>query len=57
MLPWIGSSLSKAELIKAAFFFGYSHAEISKTKNIPLGTVKAKIRRSLLKLKDYLGEP
>ncbi len=48
---------TEAELIKAAFFLGYSHAEISKLKNIPLGTVKAKIRRSLIKLKDYLGEP
>ncbi len=47
---------AEAELLKAAFFLGYSHGEISKMKNIPLGTVKAKIRRSLIKLKDYLGE-
>ena len=46
----------QAELLKAAFFLGYSHAEIAKLKDIPLGTVKAKIRRGLIKLKDYLGE-
>jgi RNA polymerase sigma-70 factor (ECF subfamily) len=39
------------ELLKLSIYQGYSHSEISKLLNIPLGTVKTRIRRNLIKLK------
>ena len=40
------------ELLKLSIYQGYSHSEISKLLNLPLGTVKTKIRRNLIKLKE-----
>jgi len=40
------------ELLNLSIYQGYSHSEISKLLNLPLGTVKTKIRRNLLKLKE-----
>jgi RNA polymerase sigma-70 factor (ECF subfamily) len=37
-----------------AFFGGLSHHEIADTLSQPLGTVKARIRRGMLKLRDGL---
>jgi RNA polymerase sigma-70 factor (ECF subfamily) len=42
------------QAIELAFFGGLSHGEISAALNEPLGTVKARIRRGMLKLKDTL---
>ena len=39
------------ELLNLSVYQGYSHSEISKLLNIPLGTVKTRIRRNLIKLK------
>ncbi|MDC0188849.1 sigma-70 family RNA polymerase sigma factor [Gammaproteobacteria bacterium] len=39
------------ELLKLSIYQGYSHSEIAKLLNIPLGTVKTRIRRNLIKLK------
>ena len=39
------------ELLKLSIYKGYSHSEIAKLLNIPLGTVKTRIRRNLIKLK------
>jgi len=41
-------------LIELAYFKGYTHEEISQIENIPLGTVKTRIRNALLQLKEYL---
>ncbi|MEO8583476.1 MAG: sigma-70 family RNA polymerase sigma factor [Flavitalea sp.] len=41
-------------LIELAYFKGYTHEEISEIENIPLGTVKTRIRNALLQLRDYL---
>jgi RNA polymerase sigma-70 factor (ECF subfamily) len=41
--------------IELAFFSGLTQNEISAKLNQPLGTIKARIRRGLLKLRDQLG--
>ena len=40
------------ELLKLSIYQGYSHSEIARLLNIPLGTVKTRIRRNLIKLKE-----
>ncbi len=45
-----------AQFIKAAFVSGSTYADLSAHENIPLGTVKSRIRRALLKLRKCLGE-
>ena len=46
----------KRQLIVLAYYQGYTQVEISEKLNIPLGTVKTKMRSTLLKLKDLLKE-
>ena len=42
-------------LIRAAFFEGSTYAELATRTTTPLGTVKSRIRRALLKLRDCLA--
>jgi RNA polymerase sigma-70 factor, ECF subfamily len=42
------------QAIELAFFAGLSHPEIAKTLDQPLGTIKARIRRGLLKMRESL---
>ena len=42
-------------LIRSAFFEGSTYAELASRAAIPLGTIKSRIRRALLKLKDCLA--
>ena len=41
-------------LIELAYFKGYTHDEISQIEDIPLGTVKTRIRNALLQLREFL---
>jgi RNA polymerase sigma-70 factor (ECF subfamily) len=44
------------QAIELAFFGGKTHLEIAELLNQPLGTIKARIRRGMLKLRDSLQE-
>lgn len=44
------------ELLQAAFYQGLSHSEIAKTFDLPLGTVKSRIRLAFARLRGQLEE-
>ena len=41
-------------LLEAMFFGGYTHAEITVRTGLPLGTVKSRLRRALMKLRERM---
>jgi len=43
------------EAIELAFFSDLTHHEIAERLNQPLGTIKARIRRGLLRLKERIA--
>ncbi len=45
---------SHADAVRRAFIEGYTYEELAVHMDVPLGTMKSWIRRSLLKLKDCL---
>jgi RNA polymerase sigma factor (sigma-70 family) len=50
-------TLSKGDaiLIQTAFFEGSTYSDLAQRSNQPLGTIKSRIRRAFLKLRDCLG--
>lgn len=47
---------AQRELIEAAFFEGYTHHELSTRFNVPLGTVKTRIRTGLAAMRGRLEQ-
>jgi len=42
-------------VVELAYFSGYTHTEIAEVVDVPLGTVKGRMRLGLRKLRDELG--
>jgi RNA polymerase sigma-70 factor (ECF subfamily) len=64
--PTLGLSLGKAlaglppeqrDPLALAYFGGYSYEETAQRLNVPLGTLKSRIRAGLSRLKHLLGSP
>lgn len=49
-------SEDQQKVIGLAYYKGLSNSQIANETGIPLGTVKTRIRRGMLKLKDFLSE-
>ncbi|MGK7371368.1 MAG: sigma-70 family RNA polymerase sigma factor [Candidatus Halalkalibacterium sp. M3_1C_030] len=47
---------SQSDVLKIAYYRGLTQREISEQLDIPLGTVKTRMRQGMIKLKDILGE-
>jgi RNA polymerase sigma-70 factor (ECF subfamily) len=50
-----GLPAEQRRVIELAFFSGLTHQQIAEALNEPLGTIKARIRRGLLKLRESLS--
>jgi RNA polymerase sigma-70 factor (ECF subfamily) len=49
-----GLPAEQRQAIELAFFAGMSHPEIAERLEEPLGTIKARIRRGMMKLRESL---
>ena len=45
----------QVQVVRLAYFEGLSHAEVGRTLDVPLGTVKSRLRLALAKLRSALG--
>ena len=48
---------NEREILSLSLYEGYSHSEIANRLDMPVGTVKTRIRRSLIRLRQGLGVP
>lgn len=49
-------SAEEVALLEAAFYQGYSHSQLAERSGLPLGTLKSKLRRALLKMRALLED-
>jgi RNA polymerase sigma-70 factor, ECF subfamily len=45
------------EILELAYFSGYTHKEISELVDVPLGTMKGRMRLGLKQMRDYFDHP
>jgi RNA polymerase sigma-70 factor (ECF subfamily) len=45
----------QVKILELAYFSGYTHVEIAELLDVPLGTVKGRMRLGLKKIRDYFG--
>jgi RNA polymerase sigma-70 factor, ECF subfamily len=43
------------KILELAYFSGYTHVEIAELLDVPLGTVKGRMRLGMKKMRDYFG--
>ncbi len=48
--------MEQRQLIEAAFFEGYTHSELAKRFELPLGTVKTRIRAGMIAMRQRLEQ-
>ena len=48
-------SENEREILSLSLYEGYSHSEIAERLNMPIGTVKTRIRRSLIRMREALN--
>jgi len=48
--------VEQRELIELVYFYGMSHSDLAETLDIPLGTVKTRIRLGMQKLRQAWGQ-
>lgn len=46
----------QAHVLQLAFFEGHAHGDIAKKLNLPLGTVKSRLRLAMSRLRNLLGD-
>ena len=47
-------SPEQRQIIEMSYYEGYTQVEISERLNVPLGTVKTRMRQGIIKLRDFL---
>jgi RNA polymerase sigma-70 factor (ECF subfamily) len=45
----------QAESVKLAYYGGYTYPQVAELLNVPLGTIKTRIRDGLIRMRDCLG--
>jgi len=45
------------KILELAYFSGYTHLQISELVDVPLGTIKGRMRLGLKKMRDYFDHP